>query len=184
MPKPTGGLDVVKRLTDEEISRREADFNANGSVFCYNCGGQFKEVIDLGTFKYNEQTRIFDIPSPGNGRVVEQCPKCSFIDNKPHGLPWRHGICHETASTCSKGEWRDYICNSEHCKGKGKPYITMGCPGCGEYTAWHIATNGPKDDHGWQIQIVGDVLTMSPSLVHPWGTNCHFFIKNNQVQWC
>lgn len=177
-------LNIVKRLSDEEIARRQKDLEENGEVFCYNCDppSQHKKVIDVGVFEFNPQTKLFDIHAT-SGRIVQQCPKCGYIDKYQHDIPHK-GICHEGGWYTKQGEWREHICNSDQCLDKGKPYIELCCPGCAQLVFWHTATNGPKNAHGWTVNIQDGRLTMSPSLLELTGGKCHFFIKDNQVQWC
>ncbi len=190
-----GRLATVRRLTDEESARREADLATNGNVVCGGCGWQGRarrgvegDAIYHGVFHYNEETKRFDVPATDAtdaGRCVYECPRCHLVDDTRHegcgGLMFLGGWM------LVKGEWRIHPCTSEACAGRGGPIVELGCPGCGELTFWHHASNAPPQTHAWTVQAEGDVLTMSPSLVH-YGhdgrTDCHFFIRNNEVQWC
>lgn len=183
-----GRLAVVRRLSDAEAGARQADLKEHGDVVCAGCGwqgfarhGVEGDAIYHGAFRWNEAAKRFDLPGENGGRCVYECPRCRLVDDtrsdeRTSGLMFLGGWL------LMKGEWQLATCSSENCAGRGAVFAELACPGCGELCLLHHASNGPPNAHGWTIQVAdGDILTVNPSVLHG---SCHFFVRENQVQWC
>jgi len=182
---PPGRLDAVRRLTDEEIAARAADLEARGDVVCAGCGWQgfARGAIYRGVFEHNKASGRFDVPAR-SGLCVYECPACHQVgDRVDHADSAPQGMMFVAGWHVLKGEWRLHQCASDSCAGRGTPFVSLGCPGCGSFRFWHHASNAPPNVHGWSVAVDGgNLLTMGPSLHEP-DTGCHFFIEGGRVRW-